>query len=445
MRVLHVIQGYYPWVGGSQRFFQEISERLVTAGHSVTVVTTDAGELEHFWSRGRRTVQPAEETIRGVQVLRFPVRRRLNGTFLFSVYRRLMAELSDLPWDTTPLLRRIGRLTPRVPGLEEYLSHTDTAFDLVNGANITLDFMLTPALSFARARRIPFVVTPFTHLGAPGQRRVQRYYTMRHQREILLQADAVITQTALESELLARLGVAQEKLYCIGAGIEPASVQGGDGRRFRDRYGLEGPIVFYIGTLARDKGTVQLVEAMRRLWASGREAHLVLAGLPLSSLRGWLERVAAAERGRLLWLGFIDEDEKRDLLAAGDIFCMPSCTDSFGIVYLEAWANGVPVIGARAGGVPAVIADGVDGLLVDFGDVAGLTHAIERLLDEPALRREMGLRGREKVLQGMTWSHVFDRIRVLYERLVEGRDGASARRSKLPNDAPSVDNGRHLS
>lgn len=418
MHVLHVIQGYYPWIGGSQRFFQEISERWVKAGHSVTVVTTDAGELEHFWSAGRRTVGPGEETIRGVRVLRFPVRRRLESAFLFSVYRRLMAEISDLPWDTTPLLRQMARFTPSVPELETYLAHADSGFDLVNGANITLDFMLAPALAFARAKGIPFVVTPFTHLGAPGQRRVQRYYTMRHQVEILRAADAVVTQTELESALLARLGVAQDRLYCTGAGIDPASVQGGDGARFRARHGLEWPIVFYIGTLARDKGTVQLVEAMRRLWASGKQVHLVLAGLPLSPLRRWLERVAAEERGRLLWLGFIDEREKRDLLAAGDIFCMPSCTDSFGIVYLEAWANGVPVIGARAGGVPAVIADGVDGLLVEFGDVAGLARALERLLGDPELRREMGLRGREKVLRGMTWDRVFERIRTLYERLV---------------------------
>src|SRR3712207_7592070 len=54
-------------------------------------------------------------------------------------------------------------------------------------------------------------------------------------------------------------------------------------------------------------------------------------------------------------------EDKRDLNAAGQVFCMPSRTDSFGIVYLEAWLNGVPVIGANAGGVPEVISDGVDG------------------------------------------------------------------------------------
>jgi glycosyltransferase involved in cell wall biosynthesis len=117
-------------------------------------------------------------------------------------------------------------------------------------------------------------------------------------------------------------------------------------------------------------------------------------------------------------LGFVSEEEKRDLLAAGDVFCLPSCTDSFGIVYLEAWANGVPVVGAQAGGVPAVIADGQDGYLVDFGDVAALTQALTRLLDLPVLRQEMGRRGQDKVRREMTWEHVFQRVEQVYGQVL---------------------------
>ncbi|MGC8959128.1 MAG: glycosyltransferase family 4 protein [Chloroflexia bacterium] len=417
MHALHVVQGYHPWRGGSQRFFQEISERLVAEGHQVTVLTTEAGELEHFWMPGRRTLGPAQEVVNGVRVHRFPVRRRLNRPLFFSLYRRLMAEISDLPLDTTALLRRLARFTPRLPEYEAFLAETDIPFDVVHGANITLDFMLAPALSWARKRGIPFIVTPFTHLGTAGQRRVRRYYTMRHQVEILRQADAVITQTPIESEGLAALGIPRERLFCTGAGIQPEEVTGGDGARFRARHGWEGPIVVYIGVLAYDKGTVHLVEAMRRIWAEGRPAHLVLAGQAMAPMRAYLARLPAERFPLLHYLGPIAEEDKRDLLAAGDILCLPSCTDSFGIVFLEAWANGMPVIGARAGGIPAVVDDGVNGLLVPFGDVEALARAIVRLLDDPALAREMGRRGREKVEQGMTWAHVYERVRRVYRQV----------------------------
>lgn len=417
MHALHVIQGYYPWRGGSQRFFQEISERLVAEGHQVTVLTTEAGELEHFWMPGRRTVGPAQEVVNGVQVHRFPVQRRLNHPLLFSLYRRLMAEVSDLPPDTTALLRRLARWNPRLPEYEKFLAQTDTPFDVVHGANITLDFMLSPALAFARKRSIPFMITPFTHLGVSGQRRIRRYYTMRHQVEILRQADAVITQTLIESEGLAALGIPRERLFCTGSGINPEEVTGGDEQRLRARHGWEGPIVLYLGVLAYDKGTVHLIEAMRRLWSEGRPAHLVLAGQAMSPMRAHLARLPAERFPLLHYLGPISEEEKRDLLAAGSVLCLPSCTDSFGIVFLEAWANEMPVVGARAGGIPAVVDDGVDGLLVPFGDVEALARAIARLLDDPALAQEMGRRGKEKLEQGMTWMHVYQRVRRVYAQV----------------------------
>ncbi|MBN1483487.1 MAG: glycosyltransferase family 4 protein [Chloroflexia bacterium] len=422
MRALHVVQGYLPWIGGSQRFFQELSERLVAAGHQVTVATSDAGELEHFWCGGRKTVGPPREIINGVEVLRFPVHRWLGRPLLFSLYRRLLAELSGLPLDTEGLLRRLARLTPRLPAFERYLEQSAPHFDLVHGANITLDFMLAPALEFARRRGIPFVLTPMVHLGVPGQRRVQRYYTMRHQRALMQEATALITQTSLESDLLVSFGISPEAILCTGSGVNPDQVTGGNGQRFRERYGLQGPIVFYLGTQTFDKGTVQLVEALRLLWSEGRAVELVLAGQAMSPIRAYLQRLLQEDLP-LHWLGAISEEEKRDLLAAGEVFCMTSCTDSFGIVYLEAWANGVPVIGARAGGVPAVIEEGRDGLLVEFADERGLARAISRLLDDPALRQAMGRRGREKVQQRMTWARVYERIETLYQRLLAGETG----------------------
>ena len=116
------------------------------------------------------------------------------------------------------------------------------------------------------------------------------------------------------------------------------------------------------------------------------------------------------------WLGFISDEDKQDLQAAGQVFCMPSRTDFFGIVYLEAWLNGVPVIGARGGGVPEIITDGVDGYLVDFGDVAALANRIQLLLRRPEAARALGEAGRRKVLAEHTVDHKIARIVEIYRR-----------------------------
>jgi glycogen synthase len=76
----------------------------------------------------------------------------------------------------------------------------------------------------------------------------------------------------------------------------------------------------------------------------------------------------------------------------------------------------VPVIGARAGGIPGVITDGQDGLLVPFGNVAALTAAISQLLTEPALTEKMGAAGRQKTISHYTWSQVAEQVLADYQR-----------------------------
>ena len=74
MHFLHINQ-LYNRASGASRYFIEIGERLVREGHKVTVLTSDAQDLEHFWARGKRTVAGREAEHGGVRVLRFPVRR----------------------------------------------------------------------------------------------------------------------------------------------------------------------------------------------------------------------------------------------------------------------------------------------------------------------------------------------------------------------------------
>jgi len=415
MKVLHIIQRYWPYIGGSERYFQEISERLVRDGHEVTLLTTDAWDLEYFWDRRKKRVETPLEVHNGVRIRRIPVRHLPASPVAYPVIRRLMASLSHWPVGSVPLLFAAARLMPWLPDLMPVLRSIKTPFDVVHAANVPFDSLLCTAFCYAQERRIPFFITPFTHLGEPGSRRVRKYYTMRHQIHIMRQSAAVFVQTELERDLLASKGVPREVMLKTGVGVNPEEVTGGNAERFRARHGISEPIVFYIGTAAHDKGTVHLVEAMRRLWKEGNSAKLVLAGPVMDHFKKYFDRLPGDVRDRCALLGFISEEEKRDLLAAGDVFVMPSRTDSFGIVYLEAWLCGKPVIGARAGGVPEVIRDRWDGFLVSFGDTAHLASRIAVLLEDRVLARGFGLRGKDKVLAGLTWDRVYAEIANAYK------------------------------
>jgi glycogen synthase len=415
MNILHIVQLYYPVATGAARYFAEIGERLAREGHTVTVLATDAYDLEHLWMPGRRRVERLEEVHNGVRIVRFAVRRLPGPPLLYPALRRLMVELSRLP-ATAPLLRQLATVTPRLPGMRRYLrDRAAERFDLIHAANITLDFAILPAFELARRRGIPFICTPLLHLGEPGDRSILRYYSMPHQIELLRRSDRVIALTGLEFDYLAARGVPRERLRRVGVGVDPAALAGGDGARFRAEQRVAGPLVLYVGALARDKGAVQLVEALQQLWAAGSDATLALIGAPLAHFTRFYDGLPEDARERIRLLPYAPDAVKRDALAAADVFAMPSRTDSFGIVYLEAWCYGLPVIGARAGGVPDVIEDGRDGVLVRFGDVPALAAAVGGLLNDRDAARRLGAAGRAKVLRELTWEQVYARAWAVYE------------------------------
>ncbi len=162
-----------------------------------------------------------------------------------------------------------------------------------------------------------------------------------------------------------------------------------------------------IGGLGRDKGTLHLLAACRRLWESGFRLELALVGTMEPAIKRAITRLPASWQEYCYCLGRISEVEKWSLLAAADILALPSRTESFGIVFLEAWLCRKPVIGARAGAIPDVVQHGKDGVLVEFGDVPGLADALRTLLTDPARAAQLGMQGYRKVQQCYTWDHQY--------------------------------------
>jgi glycosyltransferase involved in cell wall biosynthesis len=187
----------------------------------------------------------------------------------------------------------------------------------------------------------------------------------------------------------------------LGLGIDIADVTGGAAERFRAKWKVQGPIVLHLGTKAPDKGTISVVEAMKTLWDRGAEASLVLAGSSMRAFDDYMKK--QPKLPRLLNFSPVDDAHKRDLLAAADLLVHPSRVESLGVVYLEAWANGKPVIAADTAVSREIIDPSKDGLLVPFGDTSAIASAIQRVLADPLTSERMGQAGRNKVLERFSW------------------------------------------
>ena len=420
MRFTLVNHRYYPFLGGSERNVQEIAERLVSEGHAVRVVTSDAFDLEYFWDRRRRRIDaPARDVHNGVEIERVRLRHLPAGPLVFQGGRRLMGELSRLPLPALPF-EQIAVRQPLLPGLPAAIEH-QPAPDLVMGTNIGLEGLAITGLRAARRVGAAFVLVPFMHLGRDNDPVARRYVSMPHQRKLLRETDAIIAMTPTESRFMESIGVDSDRIVIAGSGMTPDDVCGGNGDAFRRRHGLDGPLVAALGALAPDKGTRELVQAVAHLNRSGRRVDLALAGPSLSTFERWYTALEAEQRLGTRLLGVISPDEKRDLLDAADIVALPSRTESFGIVFVEAWANRKPVIAADAGAVPELVRDGENGLLVPFGHVEALARAICRLLDDRELALSLGERGYRLAIERYTWAAVHERVKRAFEIALRAR------------------------
>jgi phosphatidylinositol alpha-1,6-mannosyltransferase len=161
-----------------------------------------------------------------------------------------------------------------------------------------------------------------------------------------------------------------------------------------------GRVVLSVGRWMADeryKGMDTLISALPRLLHEWTDLQLVLIGE--GDDQPWLEQIAeqCGVRKRVTFLSRLSYPQVAACYSACEIFALPSRGEGFGLVYLEAMARGKPVIGGAHGGAPEVIDDGKTGYLVHHGDVPQLATSIETLLADPALAREMGSRGRERL------------------------------------------------
>jgi glycosyltransferase involved in cell wall biosynthesis len=183
--------------------------------------------------------------------------------------------------------------------------------------------------------------------------------------------------------------------------------------------------VLFVGTLAERKGLLDLLAAVRILGEpepNGWRLEVVGAGNEAGDREA--ERVAAAYRAAGLGASLLGPrwgGELRVRLRAASVFCLPSHLEGQPIGILEAMASGLPVVATRIGGIPDQVRDGVDGFLVDRGDVEGLAGALGRLLGSADLRAELGASGRRRAEERFDLGSFRERLAGLYR--------AAARRS----------------
>ncbi|MCC7359656.1 MAG: glycosyltransferase family 4 protein [Anaerolineales bacterium] len=411
MKILHVVQGYAPALGGTEWLIQRVSEELVRQyGDEVTVFTANTYSAEAFYAPRLPRLPVGWSELNGVRIRRFPVRSRLSQLLRWP--QRLAYRLR-LPGNDR---LRAGFGGPLIPGLADSIAAHPA--DVVAASSFPLLHMFAALEGGRRAGR-PVVLHGGLH---PDDRwgfdRSMIYQAIRA-------AAAYIANTQYEADYVLERGADPARVTAIGVGVDVERYAGLTQAEARARLGLGGgPLVGFIGQQGRHKGLDTLLRAMRQVWAVLPEAQLLIAGARTlfsdfvdRDLAAWPE----AQRQRVKLFYNFKEEDKAALFRALDVFAYPSGYESFGIAYLEAWACGLPVIGCRRGAIPWVIQAGRDGLLVPFQHDRQLADAILLLLANPAWGRLIGQLGYNKVITRYNWPEIARRFRQVYVTAVEAR------------------------
>jgi len=382
MRVLLAAQRFPPAIGGVDRHVQALAERLPAEGLEPVVVTTDL-RTPRPWRRFTPSELPP--------VTPYPVFR-------------------DRPFSLLPLPNDLGIVSP---GMLLRLLKEPGALIHAHGF---AQFPTWAGALAASLRRLPLVVTPHSDPGRPRWGRAKFDALVR--KGTLAPARRVIAETEMERRFLVRVGVPPERLRVIPGGIDLATCPPSSPRERSPAAPLR---ILFVGRVDFDqKGIDVLLEAAGRL-ARRTDLEWRIVGeiwVPPGALAA--RRAQLPPSVHLTITGRRSEPELDAEYRSADILVVPSRFEPFGLVLLEGMARGLPIIASRVGGMPELVGDSGAALWVPPGDPGALAEAIERLADDPALRRRLGSAGRPRA-EAFDWARRIPEVVSVYrEALADG-------------------------
>ena len=332
-----------------------------------------------------------------------------------------------VPLPTTELFPYVEVFTQRV---EQFAAHTGHAYELIHS-----HYWLSAVAGMTLAKRWDAPHATMFHTverlktqqyGAPVATSPAALQRIEYERRIAQTVDRVIVSTEHESEQLRRLyGLPTSRIRVIPCGVDlRAFTPGTPAERAAARSEVmpgDTPSLLFVGRLDPIKGldllleSVSLMRTRARLTVIGGD----LVGDPeLERLRSVAHALGIADR--VTFAGALPQPELHKYYRAADALVVTSCYESFGLAAVEALASGTPVVASQVGGLPCVVRDGENGLLVHWRSAEFFAERLDQLLEDQLLRERLAAHARESVRR-FDWHRIGDDVRDMYSSMTVDR------------------------
>lgn len=378
--------------GGQERHVYEVSQRLVSRGHKVTVATSN-------FTEGENRVDLEEEWIDGIHVI------------------RERGHLVELPPS--------GIVVPNF--LKQLI---DIKCELIH-AHSTFTQPTELAAMAARQKRVPFVYTPHSQFywgfHTDSERRLRRIYEATFLQVLFNLATAIVAVSPMEKEAICEeYGVDPNKIHLIPTGIDPDQLrEEADFSQILEKYGIppDRRYILFLGLLDQRKGPLYVAKAFKLVHKKHPDTHLIFVGYKRDQYHETVQFVQETSlKEHTTIVGFVTDAERNAFLKHATVNVLPSSYEAFGMSLAESLYLGTPVVASLSGGVGHVVRHGIDGFLFRAPERENseiISQYICQILEYPDLASKMAKKGRERVERLFTWETVIDKIEALYKSLLE--------------------------
>ncbi|EEB74560.1 glycosyltransferase family 4 protein [Thermococcus sp. AM4] len=367
LKIALVSDWYFPKLGGVAVHMHDLALYLRKRGHEVDIITND-----------RVTGKEAELRDNGIGLVKVP-----GYTF------------GSVGINMTVFSRNASRLIPYVQD-----------YDVVHGQHAFTPLALKAVSAGRKAGKATLLTTHSINYENSSAIRALARITFPYFRYYLGNPHRIIAVSRASKDFIRRFTRVPIEVIQNGVNVDffdiPLSKE-----EAKERLGLGERVILYVGRIEPRKGVSTLINAMRHV-----DGTLLIAGqgsmLPLLKERARLLGISKKVR----FLGRVEYSELPLYYRASDVFVLPSLSEAFGIVLLEAMASGTPVIGTSVGGIPEII-DGC-GIIVPPGNAKKLAEAINLILGNQNIEKRFGRLGKRRVEKVYDWNVVVGKIEALY-------------------------------
>lgn len=186
------------------------------------------------------------------------------------------------------------------------------------------------------------------------------------------------------------------------------------------RISLKKLVIIFVGSLVKSKGIFELLTAFIKLNYKYTNLYLILIGnVPDRTV---LDKIISSNyiNNKICLLGEIPQNEIPYWLSASDIFVFPTYNEGLPNAIMEAMACGLPVVATEIGGIPEVVKDGENGILIDKKNVKSIVHSLEKLIENKSMCRKMGEHGRITIEEKFSWNNSAKKLIEIYNKIIDG-------------------------